>query len=926
MIIAHLNIRSVFTGFNDFSNLVLEKNFDVVILTETWLSDDVNSEVIAIPGYAFYRRDRQGRGGGIGAYVKLTYSCQELIFDFLVSEHLEYLFIKINLRSFTLVIGSFYRPPNTNINNYINDFDNILSTVCPAVDDVICLGDFNVNFFNLTNPIDSCFQSYNFTQIIQEPTRITGRSSTLIDPIFISNTELVNSCGTIAADNISDHRMVYCDLKFNKIKVEPKYVTFRCFRNFNTNSFLADLYSLPWMDIIFENNIDEKISLFNDLILSLFDDHAPIRTVRVTKPKAPWLTPNLKLIMKERDKALQKFKQTRSDTDWIQYKNLRNYTVSMVRNEKRGYLDFVASQRNSKKIWSALSTLNVHSRKNFSLPKDLSHPDLINNYFASFIQNVSNNCTEKINFYNHNKFSENNLFSFSLATVDDVNKILNSIKTEAFGIDNISSAMLKYCSPFIDQFITHLINCCIERKYFPHLWKIAVGVPLPKKNNPTSFSDLRIISILPAISKVFEKFLCGQLQVYFTSNNILPDSQCGFRQGYSTGTALTTVTNDLLEAHDKGLMSVLVLLDFSKAFDTINHKLICAKLKYYGLDNCSLSLITSYLSDRSQKICVNNTFSSSINICSGVPQGSILGPLLFIIYTSDILTSVSSCKVQAYADDMQLYLHFNVNNYIPAVNLVNSELHKIKQLSLEHDLKLNSNKSQLILFGSKHKKVFLKDNLNINIDGVPLAVTDQVKNLGLIIDSDLRFREQTKVLLQKSYSSLKLIYSGRDILNFNLKKMLCESLVLSHFNYCDFVYGPCLDLHEQNRIQKVQNSCCRLIYGIKKYDHISHKIKEANWLNMENRRLHHLGNFVHKTLVTSKPLSIKKKFIKRSSIHSKNIRFRNKYTMPHHQTAIFRRSFIFNAISLYNSLPDDFKIFNINKFKYKYKKYLFNKQ
>lgn len=927
MKIAHVNIRSLFTGFIEFSALVINKQFDVVMVTETWLSDDVLSDIVAIPGYRFIRKDRSTRGGGVGAYINLSYKCHELTFDFLVSAQLEYLFIKINLPSFSLAIGTFYRPPNTNINNFLNDFDEFLSIVCPMVDEVICMGDFNVNLFNIGNPIDSCFQSFNFTQLINEPTRITGTSSTLIDPIFVSNNSIVNNFGTISMDGISDHKMVFCDIKTKSFKMKPKNVVYRNFKNFDLNLFLADLHNLPWFNIISENDIDIKIKLFNDFISYLFDIHAPVKQVRVTKPRAPWLTSNLKLIMKERDRALQKYKRTHSNNDWSRYKELRNYTLTMVRSEKKGFLKSVCLKNNSKNTWGALKALNVCSNKEVNIPEELADPNEINNYFASFVQSVNNNCDNKIEYYNDNLLNLNISFSFSLTSVKEVNTILHNIKTDAIGIDGISSTMLKYCSPFIDKFITHIINCCIEKKYFPHMWKVAVGKPLPKKNDPSALSDLRVISVLPAISKIFERILYDQVYNYFILNKLLPDSQCGFRKGYSTTTALAVVTNDLLEAFDKGLVSVLVLLDFSKAFDTINHKLICAKLKFYGFDQSSVAMISSYLEGRSQKISVNNKFSTNLNILSGVPQGSILGPLLFIIYTADILCSISNCKVQAYADDTVLYSHFAIENTATAGDLINLELDKIRTLSIEHNLNLNSSKSNLMLFGAKNKVNAIKNILNINIDGTTLPIVNKAKSLGVTFDSDMRFKSHIKNLMQKSFSSLKLIYACRHILNFNLRKMLCESLVLSHFNYCDVVFGFCIDEYDKRRIQKVQNSCCRIIFGLRKYDRISHKIKECKWLNMNNRRVHHLCTFVHKIVTNPESsLFLRSKFIKRSTINRRNIRFKNKFTMPQHQTAMFRRSFIFNAITTYNLIPDQFKAFNINKFKYKIKICLLSKQ
>ena len=237
------------------------------------------------------------------------------------------------------------------------------------------------------------------------------------------------------------------------------------------------------------------------------------------------------------------------------------------------------------------------------------------------------------------------------------------------------------------------------------------------------------------------------MYLYFHACDTLPNCQSGFRKHFSTVTALSISTNDIISAYDKKLESILVLLDFSKAFDTISHEVICSKLKYFGFDEQSCHLINSYLAGRSQKVFCNDTYSPAVDILSGVPQGSILGPLLFIIYTSDILKSIESCTVQAYADDIQVYLHFNHNNYLQVNGLINADLQKIKQVSEEHNLNLNSSKSCVMIFGNKNNVHFLKDNLNINIDGVALPIVDSTKNLGLIIDNDFRFKGHVKKML-----------------------------------------------------------------------------------------------------------------------------------------------------------------------------------
>lgn len=926
MKIAHLNIRSIFTGFQEFREIVIDNDLDVMLLSETWLGPDHKSDMVSIPGYIFFRKDRAGRGGGVGAYVKASVSCEMLLIDIPLKSTVEFLLLKIKNRHQSCIVGVFYRPPNTVLGDVTYDMDHLLSLTCHTVDWMACLGDFNVNFFHLDNPLMHSFESFGFSQLMNVATRTTNTSSTLLDVIFVSETDLVNKFGALPVHGISDHDLTFVEINIPILHKEPKFVTYRCFRNFNIHNLLDDLYDLPWHYIITETDLDKKIELFNEFILTVFNKYAPIVQRRVTKQPAPWLTDNLKILQKERNKALQKFKKTRSEADFNNYKELRNYTLSVTRHEKKTYLNQAFQTKDSKTYWKILRNFSTCSNHKNLIPEHLSNPNALNNYFSTFLQNVSDICDDKINFYNGSVHDPSIKFSFKLITVEEVNKFLHNIRTNAFGVDNINARMLKYCSPFIDKYITHIINCCIEKSYFPVLWKNSLGIPIPKKSNPKDFSDIRVISLLPTISKIYEKFLYSQIYDYVTNNDLLSDCQCGFRPGRNTEISLATVTTDILTACDQGLSSALVLLDYSKAFDTINHELLCAKLKFYGFDEPALFLIWNYFLRRSQKILNNGAYSSSLDILSGVPQGSILGPLLFIVYTSDILKKIDYCKVQAFADDTQLYASFHTENLKVTENIINNELNEIKKLSDEHNLKLNSDKSKVMYFGNKKSKILLKNNMSLRIDNTTLQASDSARNLGLIIDTDIRFSKHVSHLVSKAFSFLKLIYNNRHILSIKMKRNLCESLVLSHFNYCDFIYGPCLSKEDRDRIQKVQNSCCRLIYGIRKYDHISHKLKECNWLNMENRRQLHLGSFTHKLLNNSLPPGLLHKFIPRSGIHAKNIRKKSTLTMPQHKTAMFQRSFIFNAIRMYNHLPDEFKLFNINKFKYKLKNYLFHAQ
>lgn len=923
---AHINVRSLFTGFRELMQIIFEEKFDVVAITETWLTPDILNEAVRIPGYNFIRNDRINRGGGTGIYVSsnLKYEIIDSI-NSTPNADLEQLWIKIQLNNKSLAFGNIYRPPTGNLRLCVDQLDDVLSTIVPVVDDVICVGDVNVNLFNLNNPISDTFNAYSFLQLINEPTRVTSTTASLLDPIFVSSSEMISKSGLINCDAISDHHLVFCDLIFKNRKLLDKIITFRDFKNFNNDRFANDLHNLPWHTIIEASDIDNKVAIFNDMIINLFNVHAPLRVVRVTKGKAPWLTDTLKLIMKRRDNALIKFKSTKSKNDWEFYKQLRNYTLAAIRAEKKSYINSVAIKNsiNSKETWTVLKNFNIKSQTSNDIPANLSNPEDANNYFAS-VHRMEHDCREFINYYNSRTLNDENNFQFKLATVEDVHKAIFKIKSEAYGTDNISIKMIKNCCPIIEKYITHIINCCLEKNYFPSNWKCALVTPLPKNSNPQSFSDLRPISILPAMSKILEKITFTQIYNYFNEKGLFSSYQSGFRPAYSTLTALAKVTDDIITASDDGRITAMILLDYSKAFDKINHELFCAKLNYYGFSTGAVEFVKSYLCNRRQIVSISNSFSSSAFILAGVPQGSILGPLFFLIYTTDILNKIT-VNYHAYADDIGLYFSFNKNEANTAVQKMNENLNIIYNLSKNHNLSLNPNKCVAIFFGSK-LNLTIKNDIKFKISNAVIPTEDSSKYLGITLDSHLKFQSHVKTICQKTYCNIKLLYSNRRILNVNIRKQLCETLVLSHINYCNFIYWHCLDVVHKSRLQKIQNTCCRFVFNLRKFDSVSQKIKILNWLNISNRIKLQQMVFVHKIIISSTPQYLKEKLIHRNQLHSINIRHKHSFSIPKFKTASFKKSFTYTSISNYNLLPSSWKHCNINTFKKRVRGLLYNSQ
>lgn len=921
-----INVWSLCPKLNVIKSLLRDEEIDILGITETWLSSKIPDNLVEIDGYDFFRVDRGSRGGGVGIYVRSVFKavvdpCVQ------VGGILEHICITVNCSTIKIKFAVLYRPPyRHNLDSSFDVLDQLISDNLLSCDEFILMGDINVNLC-CQNSSSSKFldilDTYNLTQLVMEPTR----KNSLLDVIVVSNAELVASdVEHIDMHEISDHQLIYCDLNIPYNKPAPSYKTFRDFKNFNIDLFQSDLSSIDWHEFYSAEDIENKVTYLNSRILQLFDTHAPRLTRKVTKPKAEWFTYTIKLMVRERNKLLSKYKQSKRECDWQEYRKMRNFVTGALRQEKQAYLRHVQQQNDTKKLWNTLENLNVYKRKSNELPDHLKDVDAINKYFVKIVEEISGEISQDTeDYYRRHRISGNpNSFYFSKITEDAVLNAIFSIKSNATGSDGINLQMLKLCCPSILPHLTHLFNYCIENKSFPKLWKTAIVVPLPKVMNPKTLKDVRPISLLPVMSKVFEKNLSTQIIDYLVARKIYPAMQSGYRKAHGTGSAMANVLDDILKAYDEGKTSALVLLDFSKAFDLVNHRLLCAKLKFLNLSDCCRDLIESYLQDRDQYVSVEGVESSKMTLNRGVPQGSILGPLLFVIYTCDLGLVLQECKGHQYADDTQIYISYTKEHKTKAQEMLQTSLDNIAKYSVEHGLKLNGSKTKILFFGPHRNE----NNalLRVTVNDEAIEITKMVKNLGLYLDNDLRFREHVKVIIQRGYMALRNLYRSKSFLNRKIRKNLCDSLVLSYANYCDIVYGPCLDVTSSKKLQTLQNSCVRFIWGLNRRDHCSEYINQMEWLRMANRRDLHLACMIHKVVSNQTPVYLFEKLRFRYMDHNRNTRNNYLLSIPQHRSGIFERSFSYISAKLYNSIPSEIKAKGIHSFKYSLKIFLLRQQ
>lgn len=834
------------------------------------------------------------------AYIKQNIKSRVLD----TSDEIEQLWVSFRARGISFAVGTVYRPPNLNYRVFLNELESTLSNLFPMADTVILTGDLNIDILKCnhvsTTALMDMVEPFDLKQLIVDPTRSAARSATLLDLIFISNTNLVEDSGVYEVHGMSGHDMVFCKLRITtNTEPDPHFVT-RSYRDLDYDSFLMDLYRMPFFHIFDLDNANIKADFLTQLVLAVLDVHVPLKLIKKSRTPCPWITDTIKHMQKLRDKAYNNYRNNRSEAKWEYYKSARNLVNTSIIHERRAYFESQLNITND--CWKALRNTGIFKRKNMSVLPHLGSPNDINNYFIAAVSGGGVPDLELVNFYNSNK--RNNLsFGFRVVEDMDVERAINSIKSNALGHDRLNIKCLKLCCPHILPYIRDTINACIETCVFPMTWKKAVIKPLSKISKPTVLSDLRPISILPVLAKVAEKILYEQMVSFVEENDILPQNQSGFRRGYSCTTALIHIIDDIIRETDRGNLTVLCLLDYSKAFDTVNHETMASILRYSGFDDKSTRLLYDFLTHRQQAVFMGDEQSEYQYTSSGVPQGSILSPLLYALYTSNFNQGVMHCKTHFYADDTQIYYSFPAHDIKQACVRINSDLEYLRITSSRHGLKINQKKSNVIMFGPQKQKQKVINDLQICVNNELLPIQKTVKNLGILIDEGLTFNEHVNKCVQRAYSSLRIIYTNRAFVNHSAKVRLCESLVLSMFNYGDALYAPFLSYALKRKIQKVQNTCIRLIFGLKRRDHVSCKLPVLKWLNMQGRRMLHAVGFYHKLLTLHKPAYLVKKLSFRGDVHSVNVRFKGRLSPPIFHTMSFKKCFSYQICKVINELP-----------------------
>ena len=813
-----MNINRLLNKLDGIRDLLSDYNLDILALNETWLTRDISDDEINISGYSVARKDRsnplKSSGGGVIFYVRENIPF--IVRPDLTTNTSEHLWIEITRQKCKpLLVASVYRPPNLDVDELIHSLNESFSAIMERFLTMI-LGDFNVDQLSRNNSNKTLLASFaienNLKQIISEPTRITQTSRTLIDLIYVNDSPRIVQSGVVHS-TLSDHSLTFCIMKCSVPKLPPRKFEYRSFKNYNTESFVKELSQVPWSVIDGVDYIDDAVLLWDQLFSSVADIHAPLKFKRAKGIKNPWVTTKLLEIRRDRDYHHKKAQVQISEYHWKMYEKLRNYSNYEERNLKSKYFcKLVEEAKNDGgEMWKAIKNALPNPKKSavFSIfdngkvyTDSASIAKIMNNHFISIGKKLSKafkHCTSKFSTVNSQQLH------FNLVPVDEgfVSQTIAKLRpSRAVGLDKLSARLLRDGCPVIAPVLTSLINKSLSDGAFPKLWKSAKVSALFKGGDKLSKDNYRPISILPTVSKIIERAVHLQLSNYLEHNNLLSTCQFGFRLGKSTSTALVNFTGHILSNMDSGKVTGAVFLDLKKAFDTVNHEFLIKKLKNLGVIGKSLSWFNSYLSGRTQKTVCGNTISPKAKVSIGVPQGSILGPLFFLIYINGIESTLKSSKMTMFADDMAFYC--SETSAADLQGKLNYDLQSISSWLQEHKLTLNINKSEFMIIGSRVKLKNFQD-VQLVLEQDSLENVTEFKYLGIIINQHLTWHDHVEMLHSKVAQRLGVLKRVRHLLPVYARKLYVMTMIVPLLDYASVVWSDKNNKTLMNSLQILHN-------------------------------------------------------------------------------------------------------------------------
>ena len=842
--ILHLNIHSVELHIEELrvALQLINLKFDIICLTESKIrSNEIPKTDINIVGYQPpIGMGTEAAKGGVLIYVKddINYMPRDDL-NMHKPKELESFFIEIiNARGKNTLLGTIYRHPCMDQNTFIDDYIKPLNDKLIAENKkTFIAGDFNFDLLNTSNNetlnfFETMMSSF-LLPVITIPTKINKQRHTVIDNIFTNQIHPEMKSGNITLA-ISDHLpsfLIVPNDNQNHIPKKQNLYT-RKTKNFDKTNFILDYLEIDWDNILKldNNDVNTSISIFLEKITELLDKYMPLRKITQSEFKRrfkPWISDEILSKINLKNKTFKKYmnckgeQQIRKERLFAEYKILKNEITTLTRRNKKDYYDqyFSENKKNLQKTWDGIKEIINIKSKNYRQPtcitdnnKSVTDPKDISDSFNKYYTTIADDILAKRKYggnkshkdYLHNPLPNSFvIFECDQKEIEELISLNNGRK--ASGPNSIPTDILKLLKTDISIPLSKIFNISLKTGVYPDLFKIAKAIPIFKKGSPLEMSNYRPISLLSNLNKMLEKLMFNRIYRFLDKYDCLYKFQFGFRKKYSTNHALIKITETIRKALDDNQFACGIFIDLQKAFDTVNHSILIDKLHHYGIRNIANTWFKSYLSNRSQFVSIQGFDSKLIPIIHGVPQGSVLGPLLFLIYINDLHYSINHCSVYHFADDTNL---LSINNSLKqAQKHINIDLKSVYKWLLANKSSLNCTKTELILF---HKPGFShKFNFKIKINGHRIYPSDSIKYLGIYMDSTLSGKAHCEVLVTKLRRANGMLSKVRHYVSKEELKAIYHAIFSSHLSYGSQIWSP--KNTNVEKVCKLQNRALRII-------------------------------------------------------------------------------------------------------------------
>ena len=891
------------------------RNHDIICLTESWLDHTTENESLHIPGFQMIeRKDREtDRFGGVACYVRDTLAYTRR--DDLERPDLELMWLNIAVQNKQFLLGVWYRHPNAKVNTWTNFREQIEEIKENNSTDIIIVGDCNNNLLDNKGSFNRLLQGLNMAQLVYAPTHHTATSDKAIDFVATTAPDYIREV-TVTPPALSTHSgiLVCLDIKIPTQEMFRRKVYL--YEKADWEGLQEAIKQKDWEPLIGEDQpIDKAADNLTDELTSLIHKHVPHRNKKVWINEHAWVTAKIHYLAKKKSRKHKKATKTGLQRDWNAFRKAQTALTAAIKQAKKIETDDKLAKINEcgpsqQKVWWSIAKefyTRAHNTRQMNSPIITEGRTVVDSQLKATLFNQffiksglsPQESQDEVPPPDDETTPDETMEDIEI-TVENLRIIMKNLPTQkAPGPDKISNIILARTADSLAPILCYFYNRSLREGHFPSRWKLAHVTPVHKGGNTMEMRNYRPISLLDNLGKLFERAVVKNIYNFLIRTNNISQHQYAYKENSSTTHQLTVLYDEILRALDSGKDVLLTFGDASKAFDKIWTAGLIAKLKQAGIKGNLLEWITTYLTKRRQATVIKGKTSPEEYINSGVPQGSILGPLFFIFYVNSLI-DITQVPTHIYADDLLLFVTFDATH--PETCKMNEALKKVQQWATTWKMVLNPTKTKCMMLSRKHKA----QTPQIEMMNTPIALTDQHKYLGIHLQSNAKWATHIKETLITIHRRLDILAAqAKTLRRYNLER-LYKSYIRPFFDLYSTIWMNC-KVQEAAQLESAHARALRLVIGAKKGTAHNRLQEEMGERDLTTRRKYQALVFLFKIMFTGHPQYLHERIMEHTLTDERAKRDPTRLKPVKTTSDLHRNSFLPATIRNWNLLPKEIR-------------------